>query len=105
MNNIFKTFEILLSEPLSIIRKRIIHILHVETNIFANHTPIEFDMNESSTQITVYNNQKMYNILSTVVHKKQMQQKQKTAPGGELGMLNNYKLLPKHADREAVEMK
>ena len=103
--NIFKTFEILLSEPLSIIRKRIIHILHVETNIFANHVPIEFDMNENSTQITVYNNQKMYNILSTVVHKKQMQQKNNEAPVAELGILQDYKLLPKHADREVVEMK
>ena len=67
--NIFKTFETLLSEPLSIIRKRVIRIMHVETNIFAQ-TPLSFEMDDKTASITVYNNKKMYSLLSSVIHKR-----------------------------------
>ena len=73
--NIFKTFETLLSEPLSIIKKRVIRVIHVETNIFANQMPVSVDFDNKSTQITVYNNKKMYNLLSSVVHKQKKAQK------------------------------
>ncbi len=68
--NIFKTFEIFLSEPLSIIRKRVIQILHVETNIFAKQIPLSVDLSEDTAQITVFNNEKVYNLLTTVLHKR-----------------------------------
>ena len=55
---------------MSIIHKRIIHILHVETNIFTNKIPLDFEMSKTATQITVFNNKKMYNLLSSVVHKR-----------------------------------
>lgn len=103
--NIFKTFEILLAEPLSIIRKRIIHILHVETNIFANdRVPLEFQSNDHTTQITVYNNKKMYDILSTVIHKKKMKA-QARQPVNKLDMLWENRALPSSIDEdEAVEV-
>lgn len=68
--NIFKTFEMLLSEPLSLIRKRVIQILHVETNIFARKIPMAIDFNDDSAQITVFNNEKVYKLLTTVMHKR-----------------------------------
>jgi len=45
----------------------------VETNIFANMIPVSFESTKDSTQITVYNNKKMYNLLSTVIHKRKLQ--------------------------------
>ena len=70
--NIFKTFETLLSEPLSIIKKRIIRVMHVETNIFADKNYMTLDLSEQTTHITVYNNKKLYNLLSSVVHKQKV---------------------------------
>lgn len=70
--NIFKTFEIFLSEPISMIRKRVIQIMHVDMNIFSKKVPMDFELNENSAQITVYNNEKMYNLLRTVIYKKKL---------------------------------
>ena len=94
--NIFKTFEILLAEPISIIHKRIIHILHVETNIFTNRIPLDFETNKTSTQITVFNNKKMYNLLSSVVHKRALKEKKSTDKLNNKGItseLNRQKVL------------
>jgi hypothetical protein len=68
--NIFRTFEIFLSNPLSIIQKRIIRILHVETNIFSKQIPMQVDLEKDMAQITVYDNQKVYKLLSNVLYKK-----------------------------------
>ncbi len=73
--NIFKTFEIFFSEPLSIIRNRVIQILHVETNIFAKKVPLSVDFSEKSAQITVYNNEKVYNLLRTVIQKRKQRER------------------------------
>lgn len=68
--DIFKTFEMFLSTPLSIIHKRIIRILHVEGNIFNKKLPMQLDVDEKSAQITVYNNERVYKLLSNVIYKK-----------------------------------
>ncbi len=67
--NILKTFEIFLSAPISIIQKRDIKIMHVETNIFANQMPIDVNFDED-IQLTVYNNKKVYKLLSSVMYKR-----------------------------------
>ena len=67
--DILKTFEIFLSSPISIIHKRKIKIMHVETNIFAQQLPIDIDLKED-IQLTVYNNPKVYNLLSSVIYKR-----------------------------------
>ncbi len=69
--DILKTFELFLSAPLSIIHKRNIKIMHVETNIFAQKLPIDIDLDEE-IQLTVYNNKKVYNLLSSVIYKKRL---------------------------------
>ena len=67
--DILKTFEIFLSSPMSIIHKRKIKIMHVETNIFAQKLPMEINL-ESDIQVTVFNNKKVYNLLTNVIEKK-----------------------------------
>lgn len=68
--NIFQTFELFLSQPLSIIRDRIIRICHVETDGVDVPNKIQFNLSDESAQINVYNSPKMYNLLSAVLYKK-----------------------------------
>lgn len=68
--NIFKTFETFLKEPLSILRDNIIQIVSVQTgNIFENKPSCDVTIMKNKTQITVVNNEKLYNLLSLVNHK------------------------------------
>ena len=69
--DILKTFEIFLAAPISIIQKRDIRIVHVETNIFQQKLPVNITFDED-VQLTVYNNKKVYNLLTTVLHKKKI---------------------------------
>ena len=69
--DILKTFEIFLSAPISIIHKRNIKIMHVETNIFAQKLPVDINLDDE-IELTVYNNQPVYNLLSTVIYKKRL---------------------------------
>lgn len=68
--NIFKTFELFLSQPLSIIRDRIIQICHVESPAGELKSKIHFNVSPEATQINVYNSPKMYNLLTCVLYKK-----------------------------------
>lgn len=70
--NIFQTFETFLALPLSIIRERFIQILHLDNVNIGSESKIGVDLNENIAQITVYNSEKMYNLLSCVEHKKKM---------------------------------
>ena len=72
--NIYKTFDDFFALPLSLIRKRVIQILHVETNIFSKATNISVENFDSTTQVTVIGSKKVYNLLSTVLYKKKMMQ-------------------------------
>ena len=72
--NIYKTFDEFFALPISIIRQRIIQVLHVETNIFENATNISVENFDSTTQITVVGSKKVYNLLSSVIQKRKMMQ-------------------------------
>ncbi len=68
--NIFKSFETFLKEPLSILRDNFIQIVSIQTgNIFANKPSVDVTMLKDKTQITVVNNEKLYNLLSLVTAK------------------------------------
>lgn len=67
--NIFKTFEIFLREPLSILRERFIQIAQVNSPN-APQSGISVDIMDKKTQITVYNSG-MYNLLQAAVRKKE----------------------------------
>lgn len=68
--NIFKSFELFLSQPLSIIRDRIIQICHVEAENIDVRSKVQFNLSDESAQINVYNSPKMYNLLSNVIYKR-----------------------------------
>ena len=75
--NIFKTFETFLKEPLSILRDNFIQIVSIQTNnIFENKPSVDVTMTKDKTQITVVNNEKLYNLL-TLVNRRVKEKKEK----------------------------
>ena len=71
--DILKTFEIFLSLPLSIFRRKNIQIMHLETANKKISKSMDVKINDdSSTTINVVNNYKMYSLLSTVMYKKKL---------------------------------
>lgn len=66
--NIFKTFEIFLREPLSILRDKFIQIVNIQSG-----SPEPFRMSadfmDNKTQITVVNSEKVYTLLQTTMYK------------------------------------
>jgi len=68
--DIFKTFEIFLKEPISILKNNFIQIISMQTgNIFENKPSVDVSVMKNKTQITVINNAKLYKFLSLVNHK------------------------------------
>ena len=60
--DIFKSFEIFLAEPLSVLTNHIIQIVGLNSGAGAK-SEITVDMMKNKTQLTVFNSDKMYNIL------------------------------------------
>ena len=69
--NIFRTFEIFLREPLSILKERFIQIANVNSAL-ATQSAVNVDFMDQKAQITVVNSDKMYNLLKTVLYKKEI---------------------------------
>lgn len=70
--NIFKTFDIFLREPLSLFRNKIIQIVGLSSDS-SKRAAITAEFLDTKTQITVVNSDKMYNLLRTVLYKKEFQ--------------------------------
>lgn len=80
MINLFKTFELFLREPLSIFRQGLVQIVSIQDNIFAKNTAINVEMMKNKAQITVVNNDKVYNLLKLVTYRaKQRANKEKVS--------------------------
>ncbi len=74
--NIFKTFEIFLREPLSVLKHNWIQIVSLQTdNLFKEKPSCEISLLKEGAQITVVNNEKMYNLLSLVTQKAKQKEK------------------------------
>ncbi|MCQ2743870.1 MAG: hypothetical protein MJ230_03620 [bacterium] len=74
--NIFKTFEIFLREPLSVLKHNWIQIVSLQTdNLFKEKPSCEISLLKDGAQITVVNNEKMYNLLSLVTQKAKQKEK------------------------------
>ncbi|MCQ2739067.1 MAG: hypothetical protein MJ237_02435 [bacterium] len=74
--NIFKTFETFLKEPISILKNNIVQIVNLQAdNIFAQKSSCEASLLKDGTQITVVNNDRLYNLLSLVTYKAKMKHK------------------------------
>lgn len=76
--DIRKTFEIFLREPLSILKVGLFQIVHLESNIF-NEKAVNVDFLDDKTQITVVNNERMYNLFQTVLFKRRLKEQQEKA--------------------------
>lgn len=76
--NIFKTFEIFLREPLSILKQGVIQLVNVNSD-FASKASVSVDMLDKKTQITIVNSDKMYNLFKTVLYKRENIAAQKLA--------------------------
>ena len=69
-SNLIKTFETFFKEPLSILRDNFFQIVSIQTeNIFANKPSVDVTLLKDKAQITVVNNEKLYNFLSLVTHR------------------------------------
>ena len=76
--NIFKTFDIFLKEPLSILRDNFIQIVSVQTNnIFEQKPSIDVSLMKNKAQLTVVNNEKLYNLLSLVTYRAKQKEQEK----------------------------
>lgn len=76
--DIRKTFEIFLREPLSILKVGLFQIVHLESNIFSGKS-VNVDFMDDKTQITVVNNERMYNLFQTVLFKRRLKEQQEKA--------------------------
>ncbi|MBQ3819605.1 hypothetical protein II810_04075 [bacterium] len=78
--DIRKTFETFLKEPISVLTHGLFQLVNIENNIFSQKPYIGVDFLNKKTQITVVNNERMYNIFQTVLLKKRLkEQKEKAA--------------------------
>ena len=76
--NIFKSFEIFLREPLSVLKNNWFQIVSLQTdNLFAHKPSCEVSLMKDGAQITVINNPKLYNLLSLVTYKAKEKEKLK----------------------------
>ncbi len=76
--DIRKSFEIFLKEPLSILKVGLFQIVHLESNIFKEKS-INIDFVDNKTQVTVVNNERMYNLFQTVLFKRRLKEQQEKA--------------------------
>lgn len=67
--NIFETFDLFLRRPLSILRNGIISLVHIRAENMFNKKAINVDLIEQKAQITVVNNEKVYNLLKLTMHR------------------------------------
>jgi hypothetical protein len=75
--NIFRTFEVFLKEPFSILRNNFIQVVNIQTgNIFANKPSCDVTIMKDRTQVTVVNNDRMYNLLSLANYRREQKQNQ-----------------------------
>jgi hypothetical protein len=77
--NIFKTFEIFLREPLSLLKERFFQVVNINSNMIAQSS-VSAELLEGKTQITVVNSEKMYNLFKTVLYKQRTQEINKLFP-------------------------
>jgi len=77
--DIRRTFEIFLREPLSILTKGLFQIVNLKTNIFSDKSSVNIDLLGKTRQITVINNDKMYNLFQTVLYKKRLKEQNEKA--------------------------
>ena len=77
--DIRKTFEIFLREPISVLTEGLFQLVNIENNIFSHKPYVGIDFVNKKTQITVVNNEKMYNLFQTVLFKRRLKEQREKA--------------------------
>ncbi len=77
--DIRKTFETFLKEPLSVLTEGLFQIVNIQSNIFNQESSFHVDFVNNRTQLTVVNNDKMYNLFQTVLYKKKLKEQKEKA--------------------------
>ena len=70
-NKIMDSFEEFIALPLSILKNRIIQITGFKSD-FVSSKSIDVELSEDTVQINVINNESAYNLLSSVIYKRQL---------------------------------
>lgn len=79
--DIRKSFEIFLREPISVLTDGLFQLVHIENNIFSQKS-VNIDFINKKPQVTVVNNERMYNLFQTVLFKQKLkEQKEKVTKG------------------------
>lgn len=70
-NVILKSFEDFISQPLGILRNKIIQIANLKSD-FVSTKSVNVELMDNTVQVNVVNNDNVYNLLSAVVYKKRL---------------------------------
>lgn len=70
-NVILKSFENFITQPLGILRNKIIQIANLKSD-FVSSKSVNVELFEDTIQVNVVNNESVYNLLSAVVYKKRL---------------------------------
>ena len=81
--DIRKSFEIFLREPISVLTEGLFQLVNIENNIFSNKPSVNIDFVNKKTQITVVNNERMYNLFQTVLFKQRIKEQQEKVNSGK----------------------
>ncbi|MFR1671351.1 MAG: hypothetical protein ACLSWI_00205 [Candidatus Gastranaerophilaceae bacterium] len=77
--DIRKSFEVFWREPLSVLTEGLFQLVNIENNIFSQKPSVNVDFVNKKTQITVVNNERMYNIFKNVLFRNKIkEQKEKS---------------------------
>ena len=70
-NVILKSFEDFISQPLGILRSKIIQIANLKSD-FVSTKSVNVEIMDDTVPVNVVNNDNVYNLLSAVVYKKRL---------------------------------
>lgn len=77
--DIRKSFEVFWREPLSVLTEGLFQLVNIENNIFSQKPSVNVDFVNKKAQITVVNNERMYNIFKNVLFRNKIkEQKEKS---------------------------
>ena len=93
-NNILKTFEEFLREPISILKRTIISITGIETAEGGNRTVTVETTDDGKVQINVINSKKAYNLLSCVMYKRQISELRQLINEDKTGKVHSKLAVP-----------
>ncbi len=98
-NNILKTFEEFLREPISILKRTIVNITGIETAEGGNRSITVETTDDGKIQINVINSKKAYNLLSSVMYKRQISELRHLINENKSGEVHKKLTLPQISTR------